>query len=206
MNDSLILKISNALEHMNANSRNLSSLKKWTKKLRDINQSLNNTKLYDEINDVISSCEEAIATKDVYVREGIISTQYKKTKAIMKSILQDELSKLQRELEERNIEDFCIEKNNGYEVILKGSFDLSYYHELEIIFKDVQFMICPCQIFSVNNLRLATKEEIKNITNVSEGYETQGFVIVLEHTLWNEKYFIIANEVKTKWKTVKYYN
>lgn len=206
MNDSIILKISNALEHMKANSRNLSSLRQWTKKLKDVNDLISNPNLSDKINDVILSCEEAITTSDLYEREGIISSQYKKTRAIMKSMIREELEKLQNKIEEKNIEDFCILRNNGYELVLKGSFDFCYYHELEIVFRDVQFMICPGQIFSVNNFRFANKDEIDEIIKFSEGYETQGFVICLEHTLWNEKYYIIANEVETKWETVKYYN
>ncbi|MFZ5986763.1 MAG: hypothetical protein ACOYWZ_06530 [Bacillota bacterium] len=112
----------------------------------------------------------------------------------------------QNELERTNIEDFYIIRyERSGRLLLAGSFDFSYYHDVEIIFYDVSFICCPGSTFTVNKLRLATNSEIEEVSRFMDGYEKDGFVICLEDSIFNSKYFIAAYELKYKFQKVHYY-
>lgn len=206
MRNSILLRIYSILEHMYVNSKTLSESCKWIKDLKEAYELIDNHDISDSVKDIVASCESAILVTNLKERNYILETQFNKVKKIMKSSIVKILENLQEKLEKGNIEDFYIIKSNGYELILAGSFDSSYYHEVEITFLDVQFIVCPGQNFSINRFRLATDSEIKELAKYTSGYDTQGFTICLEHTEWNEKYYIVVNEIEVNWEYVYYYN
>lgn len=206
MNDSLVLRINNALEHINANIRNVSSNKKWIKKMKITNESIDNKEMSEQINIVIDSLEKAMDIEDVRERGKVISKQYKIIRSMIKEKISRQLRELMEKLKEKNIENFSIIRSNGCELVLKGCFDLQFEHEIEVVFRDTKFIVCPGQMFNANNFRLATCDEVKEIACLTNGYEKQGYVICLEHTIWKEKYYIIANDVNTVWRNSKYYS
>ncbi|RXZ77432.1 hypothetical protein EBB07_31200 [Paenibacillaceae bacterium] len=119
--------------------------------------------------------------------------------------LSETLKKLNNELSRTNIGDFCIyHYSSRPSLLLVGSFDFSYYHNVEIAFNEVSFVICPGGIFTVDHFRLATKDELQRLYEVSYGYNDTP-TICLEDTTFNTKFFIAASEVNYSFQNVYYY-
>lgn len=115
------------------------------------------------------------------------------------------LTTLQLDIEQRNISDFSILGfDNNNTLTLAGSFDFSYYHDIEIMFKNVSFLSCPSSFFKANRFRLANEEEQKHILALSHGY-SEGFVICLEDTDFQHRFYLSAEDIDYVVGTVYYY-
>lgn len=119
--------------------------------------------------------------------------------------LSEILKKLNHELSKTNISDFYIyDYSSRPSLILAGSFDFSYYHNIEITFNEVSFVTCPGGIFTVDLFRLATPDEVTRLNEFTYGYnDTQA--ICLEDTTFKTTFFISAAEVNYKFQNVYYY-
>ena len=119
--------------------------------------------------------------------------------------IKQKLESFQNDIDTMNIEDFYIIKyDNSEKLILAGSFDFSYYHNLEIIFTNVSFILLPGSVFTINKIRLAKNDEIKKLQEFSYGYN-EGFTFCLEDTYYDNKFYISANDFEYKVQTVYYY-
>lgn len=49
-----------------------------------------------------------------------------------------------------------------------GSSDFSYYHEVEIIFQNVNFICCPTDSFTMDRLRIIEKSELENLYQITD--------------------------------------
>ncbi len=116
----------------------------------------------------------------------------------------DTIDKLQKELDKNGVGKFIVISNNGYNLTLAGSFDIYYYHEIEITFEDIDFVSCPGGVFYINKFRKATDEEILELANHIKGYAKRGFVVCMENR-HNEKFFVVAHGINYKWVTEYYY-
>ena len=47
------------------------------------------------------------------------------------------------ELSAAGVSEFQIASFDGYKLVIIGSFDLAYYHDIEVVFKDVSHINCP---------------------------------------------------------------
>jgi hypothetical protein len=47
----------------------------------------------------------------------------------------------------KGVTDFRIQSYSGSKLLLIGSFDLCYYHDIELIFSEVSFIRCPTTFF-----------------------------------------------------------
>lgn len=125
----------------------------------------------------------------------------------MKDRIQDVLKRLQQDLEQSNIEDFFIVTyDRRGKLVLAGSFDFCYYHDVEIIFHDVSFICCPGSTFTVNHFGIAEETVINNLSHIMNGYDKEGSVISLSDTFSNTSYYIGAHDVEYKFHKVKYYD
>lgn len=80
------------------------------------------------------------------------------------------LKEIQRNIDEMNIGDFyVISTDNAGNVVVAGSFDFSYYHNIEINFHKVSFVSCPISLFKIDTIRLASEEESKQLGDWSYG-------------------------------------
>ncbi|WP_145408301.1 hypothetical protein [Paenibacillus xylanexedens] len=117
------------------------------------------------------------------------------------------VEQLQQELKQSNIEHFYIIACEwGNTLVLAGSFDFSYYHNVEITFDEVQFILCPGSIFNVEIIRLATEEEIQQLYLVMYGYERNAIVYCLENEFEQQKFYIVAKQMKYTFGMVYYYD
>ena len=205
MNKSIILKINDTYDFIKINNDNIIALSKGVSELKEFLKMLHEKEMIEVLQDIISSTELAVASSIQNERNRIIDNQYSKLKKVIQGMIIKELNNLQNELGKTNIEDFYIINNDGFNLTLAGSFDSCYYHEVEVIFSDVQFIFCPGTTFTVSKFRLAYNSEIDELSKYMNGYEKQGVVICLEDEFVESKYFIVANQVSVNWETV-YYN
>ena len=166
--------------------------------LKVINESIEEKKVRNDFNIILIETEKAIRLEHK-IRCQIISEQFIKIKEIIKDIFREVINDLQNKLQHSNISEFNIIYKTEYDLILAGSFDFAYYHDVEIIFKDVDFILCPGCYFSIDNFRLATNYEISQLNKCIHGWEEEGFVTCLD-----DRYYIVAQQIKFKFHNVKY--
>lgn len=121
----------------------------------------------------------------------------------------NKLGQLQQKLKEGNIEHFYITEpiqHQGRQLVLAGSFDFSYYHNVEITFHEVEFILCPGTIFNVELFRLATEEEIVQLNAIMYGYERSGTVFCLENEFEEQRFYIVAKQMTYQFGMVYYYD
>jgi hypothetical protein len=90
---------------------------------------------------------------------------------------------------------------NINELIICGSFDFCYYHNLEIIFYEPSFFSLPVS-FHTDNLifRIGNNEERNNLM---KEIETDNSVFIFENE--ENSYFVFAQNVQINQDTVFYY-
>ncbi|EKQ56042.1 MULTISPECIES: hypothetical protein [unclassified Clostridium] len=173
--------------------------------LKDMNNYIEKRNMKYNFRDVLIEVEKAILLEHKE-RCQIISQQFERTKGIVEKLFIETLNDLQNSLKRTNISEFNIICKSEYDLVLAGSFDFAYYHDVEIIFKDVDFILCPGCKFNIDNFRLATSEEIMELDKCMNGWEKEGFVTCLENTYENTKYYIVAQQVQFKRSIVSYKN
>ena len=104
------------------------------------------------------------------------------------------MEKLQKALSDTNISDYLIREFDGNNLILLGSFDLSYYFEIKFSFYKVDYINCPTY-FSANQIRFATVEE-KNRYREECMIEPEDLMIVFEDDTFKTFYFIICENFR----------
>ncbi len=115
---------------------------------------------------------------------------------------------LQNELDRRNLGDFRFLKftEEGILIII-GSDDFGYYHEVEITFSGVTYISCPTS-FEFARFRLATKLEEEELKpKLFDGLNDIKICIVLDEEIDKSpiKHFIVAKEMKYEFSTTFYY-
>lgn len=204
--DDIVILIKDKIESMVINNhKDKEYYQNKLSELMEMLKSIQEQNIKAELFNVINNIEKAILLNKEE-RDKIISEEFNKTKEIVLNLFSKTLQDFQERLDRTNISDFNIISKNENDLILAGSFDFAYYHDVEIIFSDVEFIFCPGHIFSINKFRLATREEITELGKIMNGCESYGIVTCLEDTLSNEKYYIVAQQIKCNWGIVLYYN
>lgn len=86
-------------------------------------------------------------------------------------------------------------------MVLIGCYDLSYYHDLEIYFKVVNYLSCPT-IFKADRVRLANEDEK---TMIGKNFVDVKNTIILCFEKFDAKYFIVADSLKYKKESVDHF-
>lgn len=115
---------------------------------------------------------------------------------------------LQEDLGKTNLEEFYIKsyKDYGGKLLLVGSFDFSYYHDVEVIFYDVSYICCPTSYFTVNRFRVADENENVKFVNLFSGEQYKGQLIALDDTFLSISYYILANNMEYNFSKFFYFN
>lgn len=108
-----------------------------------------------------------------------------------------------RVVAETNTTDFMVRDFDGARLRIVGSFDLAYYHQLEIIFIEASFISVPT-CFNNPVIRMATKEEKHRL---SSNVDLDGHVYCIEEdlTATTRKHFVAADEIEAEECMVYYY-
>lgn len=85
------------------------------------------------------------------------------------------LTQLEELLGSTEIPDFRLQSFDSVNLLLIGSFDLAYYHQVEVLFHEVSYLACPTT-FSDASFRLATPEEVDSLS-VALAEDDQAFAI-----------------------------
>jgi hypothetical protein len=112
---------------------------------------------------------------------------------------------LQNGLKMRNIYDFQFESYNDFTLKLIGSFDFAYYHNVEITFYGVSFVMCPTKFMDAN-IRLASSEEYDwFLKNNRINYMEDDDILFCFTIRESAKYFILAEKFDYIFEEVLYY-
>lgn len=110
-------------------------------------------------------------------------------------------------VEKTNIDDFRIDSYTGANLLITGSFDFAYYHEVEVEFHEVMYLSLPV-LFSNPLFRLASDVEIEVVRKfiaVSDRHTV--YCIEAESDASFEKipFYVVAESVRLREGTVYYY-
>ena len=118
------------------------------------------------------------------------------------------LNRINKIVETTNILDFRIQSYDSVNLIITGSFDFCYYHEVELIFHGVSYISLPAD-FSYPNFRKATFAEITEIEKlITVDVEETVFCIEAETSSSIEKrpFSVVAESVSINEGLVFYYH
>jgi len=125
----------------------------------------------------------------------------------MHNKIEEIIKRFNNELEKTSIEDFYIIRfDRSGKLILAGSIDFCYYHDVEIIFHEVSFICCPASTFTVNRLRIANEFENQKLNQIMCGNQEEGFYIAMDDTFSNISYYLVAQEIEYKFQEIKYFD
>lgn len=118
--------------------------------------------------------------------------------------LRKTLNGFQDELDKTNIQDFEIRLFDNHNLLLIGSFDFSYYHEVEILFYNTSFVFCHTNIIT-KLIRLANEEEIKYFSK-NVYLSENNHLIALDDKFQRGSNYIVAQSMDYKFDLVKYFD
>jgi len=121
----------------------------------------------------------------------------------MKSI--QELEQLNQLVLDKNLSDFGF-YFNGTHLTMNGSFDFSYYHDVEVLFEQVSYISIPVY-FHWPRFRMADDSECLSISRfIALEKKDKVFCIEAETTSSNGKlpFFLVAQDIKIKIERVEY--
>ncbi len=176
-------------------------------------QSLNMTLNRQAIGQVRKLIQRLVIMVDATEKTVIRSLQgqlHEDTRQLRKWIEQHctyTIDQLQPWLIQEQIEDFYVLRQTEWgRLVIAGSRDYSYYHNVELIFHEVQFLMLPTQVFTVERIRLATAEERADLNRSMHGHEQMGRVFCLESSFEGTRYYVVARQLEYNTDTVYYYN
>jgi hypothetical protein len=116
-----------------------------------------------------------------------------------------DLLELQSGIKRKNICDFEFLSYSNFELKIAGSFDFAYYHNVEIIFHGVSFVMCSTK-FHDATIRLATEDERSClIENYKIDYMEEDEIVFCFEREKSENYFIVAEGFSYNFDIVLYY-
>ncbi|MED4727579.1 hypothetical protein P9597_05375 [Aneurinibacillus migulanus] len=115
--------------------------------------------------------------------------------------MEEKIKDLQERLDKTNISDWYLDEYKGESLRMIGSFDLSYYHEVEVNFNGVSFISCPIYL-SYPKFRLASVKEKEMLKNKGIDFT---YAVCLDEEDYNATYFVCASELNFTFALTKYY-
>jgi hypothetical protein len=106
-----------------------------------------------------------------------------------------------------NTTDFRIQSYDSVNLMLTGSFDFCYYHEVELVFSEVSYISLPSHFWNPF-IRMATDAEIAAIRAIIAIDETESVYCIEAETgasLEKLPFYIVAESVSIKEGLVYYY-
>lgn len=196
-------EIEDIFDNLIMNLHSVITIKENIEKLKKLNETIQEETIKKQILETINSVDLLLLKSDIKQRDIEIQNQYERAKEILFSVSIGALRDFQKELEKTNIDDFYIIELDYNNLTIAGTFDSCYYHEVELIFMQVEFLCCP-KHFTASNFRIATKEEKIELERFSNQIGS-GLTFCIEDKHSGDKHFIVAHGFKANWGTVFYY-
>ena len=196
----VLLRLESKIDHSKANINRTGTVVSFLREaISIIDESQNvdmlsnlRTELVDLIRLLNSSSSTEIINKLRLLKDGIQQFSLNKLEYLNKRIANEKIN------------DFYILDNDGFNMVIAGSFDLSYYHNVEIKFCEVEFICCP-QRFEVDQIRHATADEILELSKTVRVVGNDSIAFCLVDSSFGDKYYILAHAIEYKFETVFYY-
>jgi len=120
----------------------------------------------------------------------------------------NEFRRINEIVETTNTTDFRIQSYNSVSLLLTGSFDFNYYHEVEVEFKEVSYISLPSDFYDPV-FRLANAEEIESIRKLI-ALEKKDVVFCIEAgtscSIDKLPFYIVVESVSMREGRVFYYD
>lgn len=115
--------------------------------------------------------------------------------------MKKKIDQINKELEKCGLDFFYIYQFSfGGNLIIAGSFDFSYYHNIELSFANASFILCPTEGFKVNKILISSEKQ--KLKKHMKGFENEGYVFCLKTD--SGDFFIVADDINLKDKQVMY--
>ncbi len=115
--------------------------------------------------------------------------------------MEKKVIKLQKAVNQTNLFEWQLSQFNKESLKLIGSFNLSYYHSVEVVFYGVSYIECPTY-FQYPRFRLATNEENERLKVKDIEYE---IAFCIEEEDLDLTYYICARGFNLEFCTVYHY-
>jgi hypothetical protein len=115
---------------------------------------------------------------------------------------------LQHEVDNHNIHEYhMLNYSTKGELVIAGSFDFSYYHNVEIVFEEVKYISCPTS-FGTAKFRLATELERERLKpKLDDGWHDLILCIELDPDIDENpiEHYIVAEQIRCRFGVVYHY-
>jgi hypothetical protein len=116
--------------------------------------------------------------------------------------LENTIENLFIEITEKGIDEFIIKQYDAGNLLIIGSPNIYYYHEVEIYFVSVSYINCPTSFSSLKNIRLAENDE-RNKYKEKLQLWNEDLIVIIEDT-FGEKYYVVCEGYEYKFETVNH--
>jgi hypothetical protein len=206
MCDDTYSKIESLFEFIVINYNNIKLVNESIQKIGTLIDLIPQNDTKEQFGDILNEINTILHATEIIEKNTALKKQYNKIKLLLFSFSIDILNDFQKKLEKTNIDEFNVINYDGINLMLAGSFDFCYYHNVELIFSEVEFICCQ-NYFKADNFRIATNRELADLNMITNSnIDSSGFAFCMEDKYFGDKSFIIAHGLRQKWGTVFYYN
>lgn len=117
---------------------------------------------------------------------------------------EDVMALLETLRSDSNTSDFQVQDYDGSRLLLIGSFDLMYYHEVEIEFESTAYIELP-SIFDYPRLRIATADESQRLRFLDLSPPEKLYAIDTDPDLQGRTFYVAAESVRARRCMVYHY-
>lgn len=97
-------------------------------------------------------------------------------------------------LVESGVDHFQVDSFDSCRLLIVGSLDLCYYHNVEVEFADVAYISCPTHFFDPT-FRIGVSGERERLVSVLGDFEENVYCIDASAGSWPQTFFIVARSV-----------
>lgn len=118
------------------------------------------------------------------------------------------LEQLNSRLDETDVSDYFLDGLKDERLVILGSYDLSYYHDVEIVFEEVRYICCPIRLDSPRFRPADEAERRIALEKAGENADPDGDIHVIsidEEGSRKGQHFIIASDVSFRFEKVLHY-
>ena len=118
------------------------------------------------------------------------------------------LEQLNSRLDETAVSDYFLYELKDERLVILGSHDLSYYHDVEIVFEEVRYICCPTRLDSPRFRPADEAERLIALEKAGKRADPDGDIHVIsidEEGSRKGQHFIIVSDVSFRFEKVLHY-
>ncbi|PAB60316.1 hypothetical protein [Anaeromicrobium sediminis] len=154
---------------------------------------------YNDVTNILEDIENAILNFKGEKRYYEINKLCGNAKQMVKYQINCKIDNFSKKIQQTNISDYYIYKIDSENLHIVGSFDLSYYYEVEIVLHGVEFISCPTYTSFDFIKIIGTNDNIKELPDFIKNNEDKSIIFFMEDEFSQCKNFIVASDISFKW-------